>query len=288
MKRIASVCLALFVALSPVLSNEPERSTRFFIGDGGWIEYRHTVALPPYTTELFRKSLIGDFTFGGTIHFVETPDWQLTATVNIQNIFGGFVKRRAKVYAADYRITFGWYYTLENRLQLSVATVHKSTHLADAFIIESVQDAFDLTNIRLDTEDLNILRIGVGRESANDEWVIAFQPILMRFFIIAEPNLLFDRLSYIPYENRVYAIGTTTLWRNEHMRVSVTGEGEFESNFEYAAALRWSAHLGQTPARDGVQISIENSGGVGTNRIKTTSFNGLGTNRWSLSVRVTI
>ncbi|MDP3974886.1 MAG: hypothetical protein Q8P88_01195 [Candidatus Jorgensenbacteria bacterium] len=259
----------------------------WFTESHAWIEIRHNAYVPPGTNHLLREIFVADATMNGEIDIAQGPSWRVTATFKMQNILGGFKERRAKVYAVNYIVELAWRKRIwAHGPWFYLSSFHQSTHLADPLPIETARDVIAFRELSIDIADVNLLRLGFVSENGDDIWRAIFQPIRMTYFLFVEPKYMFEKGSYEEYGKRLYVYGFKTLWRDGQYRVGVSGEGELEGGTHYILQARVSARITDDPSWDKIQLFIAYEGGLHTNRVRSTPYNGLSAERLSIGGRL--
>lgn len=278
--------LTLFCTTVSAFAQSPTEKVSWFEQSRAWLTLHHTVYSPQITSKVLREVSVGDFIFSGELDIATKRSWAVTLNISAQSLFGGIKNRRAKIYAVNYVVDLDWKYYLDNAgTALYVSSFHQSTHLADPLPINNLEEIADWQKVRVEIEDINILRLGLVAENENNAWQILLQPVRLNYFLFAEPREMFHKNSYAKYQKRLYLSGLATIWKNEQTRISVNLEGEMESGVCYVLEGVFSLHPGNRPSDDRAQFFLSYEGVSKTNQVRATPYNGVTVSRLSIGSR---
>jgi len=263
-----------------------QEETSWFQNSRAWLTLRHTVSAPQMTSVVLRKVSTGDFILANELEVVGNKNWKLILNMSAQNLFGGIRNRRAKLYAVNYVVDLSWNYFLGNSgVAIYASSFHQSTHLADPLPINNPEELADWQKVRIEIEDINILRLGFVKKEGDRNWQILLQPIRLNYFLFAEPKEMFHKNSYAKYHKRFFLSGLETLWKDKDSRLAISLEGELESGASYILEARFSIHPAPRPSDDRAQFFLSYEGVSKTNQVRATPYNGVTASRISLGAR---
>ncbi len=254
----------------------------------GWLDLQYKVA-GISENPLLARITFGTFSLGMDFGIVRGSRWEMRTAFEVQNLFGGFRDRHAKIYAGAYLINLhSRIWITPSQLYLFLGTIHLSTHRMDSLGIETPEDLARLEQINIDIEDVNVFRFGLGRETPDDHWAVGVQPWRMNYWLFTEPKYFFKHGAYSPYDRRGYLLLTRTLWRDDTHRISAALNAEFDrwSEKAYMVRLTYATRLGITQSLDHIQLSLGYEGGLEPNEVRARSFAGIAMNRVVLGARI--